>query len=198
MVQWAVTYFVYPKTILKWVNHLQEAKASGALTPDVWITSSDNYESWGGGNPIYHTQELTELMRAIDVSVHTYPFHDSFYNPSFWGVLPDEESLPFEAMTEATMQRAIAYAKNSILLWLSTWRRWALVSQCILETGWASIDETAYGAEALKQRTSSSRKSFTICYVSGRMQRHFPLYFEAFDEQWKKADSPETLRTTSA
>ena len=113
MVQWAVTYFVYPKTILKWVNHLQEAKASGALTPDVWITSSDNYESWGGGNPIYHTEELTELMRAVDfVSVHTYPFHDSFYNPSFWGVLPDEESLPFEAMTEATMQRAIAYAKK--------------------------------------------------------------------------------------
>ena len=33
MVQWAVSYFVYPKTILKWVNHLQEAKASGALTP---------------------------------------------------------------------------------------------------------------------------------------------------------------------
>ena len=113
MVQWAVTYFVYPKTILKWVKHLQDAKASGALTPDVWITSSDNYESWGGGNPIYHTEELTELMRAVDfVSVHTYPFHDSFYNPSFWGVLPDEESLPFEAMTEATMQRAIAYAKK--------------------------------------------------------------------------------------
>ncbi len=31
MVQWAVTYFVYPKTILKWVNYLQDAKANGDL-----------------------------------------------------------------------------------------------------------------------------------------------------------------------
>ncbi len=78
MVQWAVNYFVYPKTILKWVNYLQAAKASGDLTPDVWITSSDNYESWGGGNVIYHTADLTKLLEAVDfVSVHTYPFHDS-------------------------------------------------------------------------------------------------------------------------
>ena len=57
MVQWAVTYFVYPKTILKWVNHLQAAKASGAYSRRM-DHFSDNYESWGGGNPIYHTKSL--------------------------------------------------------------------------------------------------------------------------------------------
>ena len=89
MVQWAVTYFVHPKTILKWVNYLQTAKASDALTSDVLITSSDNYESWRGGNPICHTEELTELMRAVDfISVHTYPFHDFFIIPCSGGVLP--------------------------------------------------------------------------------------------------------------
>ena len=89
MVQWAVTYFVYSKTILKWVNYLQTAKASDALTSDVLITSSDNYESWRGGNPIYHTEELTELKRAVDfISVHTYPFHDFFIIPCSGGVLP--------------------------------------------------------------------------------------------------------------
>ena len=113
VIQWSETYFVYLKAILKWVNHLQTAKASGALTPDVLITSSDNYVAWGGGNPIYHADELTELMRAVDfISVHTYPFHDSFYNPSFWGVLPEEDSMPVESMTEATLQRAIAYARK--------------------------------------------------------------------------------------
>ena len=40
MVQWAVNYFVYPNTILKWVNFLQDAKAAGDLPGDVWITSS--------------------------------------------------------------------------------------------------------------------------------------------------------------
>ena len=153
---------MYPETILRWINHLQEAKASGALTPDVWITSSDNYESWGGGNPIYHTEELTELMQAVDfVSVHTYPFHDSFYNPSFWGVLPDEESLPFEAMTEATMQRAIAYAKNQDAA-VADYMASVGVSKPmhIGETGWASIDETAYGAEGSKAADEFKQKIF--------------------------------------
>jgi len=103
------------KTILKWVNYLQDAKTKGELSEDVWITSSDNYESWGGGNPIYHTPELTQLMQAVDfVSVHTYPFHDSFYNPSFWGVEPDEEALSFELMTDASMRRTIDYAQEAV------------------------------------------------------------------------------------
>ena len=90
MVQWATHYFVYPKTILKWVTHLQELKKTGLLNADIWITSSDNYESWGGGATLYHTEDLTALINAVDfVSVHTYPFHDSFYNQDFWGVLPN-------------------------------------------------------------------------------------------------------------
>ena len=32
MVHWAAGYFVRPKVILKWVNHLQELKASGGAT----------------------------------------------------------------------------------------------------------------------------------------------------------------------
>ena len=116
-------------------------------------------------------------MRAVDfVSVHTYPFHDSFYNPSFWGVLPEEETLPFEVMTEATMQRAIAYAKKQYSA-VAAYMASVGVSKPmhIGETGWASIDETATALQALKQRTSSSRKSFTICCVSGRMRRDFAL-----------------------
>ena len=142
MVQWAVNYFVYPKTILKWVNYLQDAKAAGELPAGVWITSSDNYESWGGGNPIYHTAALTELMQAVDfISVHTYPFHDSFYNPSFWGVLPAEESLPFEAMTEATMHRAIDYAKSQYQAVVDYMAHVGVKKPIhIGETGWARLD----------------------------------------------------------
>lgn len=193
MVQWAVSYFVYPKTILKWVNYLQDAKTKGELSEDVWITSSDNYESWGGGNPIYHTPELTQLMQAVDfVSVHTYPFHDSFYNPSFWGVEPDEEALSFESMTDASMRRTIDYAKKQYQAVIDYM---ALVGVRkpvhIGETGWASYDESAYGANGSKAADEYKQKVFHDLLREWTDAAGISLfYFEAFDEQWKKADSP--------
>jgi hypothetical protein len=44
------SYYVQPSVILKWVNHLQELK-KGKLDANLWITSSDNFASWGGGDP---------------------------------------------------------------------------------------------------------------------------------------------------
>jgi exo-beta-1,3-glucanase (GH17 family) len=193
MVQWAVNYFVYPKTILKWVNYLQDAKAAGELPAGVWITSSDNYESWGGGNPIYHTAALTELMQAVDfISVHTYPFHDSFYNPSFWGVLPAEESLPFEAMTEATMHRAIDYAKSQYQAVVDYMAHVGVKKPIhIGETGWASLDATAYGASGSKAADEYKQKVFHDLLRQWTDEAGITLfYFEAFDERWKKADAP--------
>ena len=88
MVKWAESYYVQPKTILKWVNHLQNLKKEGKLSKDLWITSSDNFASWGGGGDEYHVPDLVQLMKAVDyISAHTYPMHDTHYNPQFWGVL---------------------------------------------------------------------------------------------------------------
>jgi len=88
MVKWAAGYFVQPGVILEWVNHLQKLKQTGELPKDIWITSSDNFASWGGGGTEYHVPDLEKLIRAVDyVSLHTYPMHDSHYNPDFWGVL---------------------------------------------------------------------------------------------------------------
>jgi exo-beta-1,3-glucanase (GH17 family) len=194
MVQWAVTYFVYPKTILKWVNYLQAAKASGELKADVWVTSSDNYESWGGGNSVYHTADLTQLFEAVDfVSVHTYPFHDSFYNPSFWGVLPSEEALPFDEMTGLTMDRAIAYAKGQYQSVLDYMTQLGIDKPVhIGETGWASIDGTAYGVKGSKAADEYKQKAFHDRLRAWTDEEGISLFFfEAFDEQWKNADSPD-------
>ncbi len=86
MVHWAWSYFVKPGVILKYVNYLQELKSIGKLSPDLWITSSDNFASWGGGSPDYHNEDLEALANAVDyVSMHTYPFHDTHYNSAFGG-----------------------------------------------------------------------------------------------------------------
>ncbi|MBP9198253.1 MAG: glycosyl hydrolase family 17, partial [Saprospiraceae bacterium] len=94
MVKWATSYFVTPNIILKWVNYLQDLKKENKLPKDLWITSSDNFASWGGGDTIYHVKELIELYHAVDyVSIHTYPMHDTHYNPVFWGVNEDDDQL---------------------------------------------------------------------------------------------------------
>ena len=53
MVKWATAYYVLPKVILKWVNHIQTLKSQGKFPKDTWVTSSDNFASWGGGEDVY-------------------------------------------------------------------------------------------------------------------------------------------------
>ena len=78
MVHWAASYFVEPGIILKYVNQLQQMKSDGELSEDLWVTSSDNFASWGGGSENYHKEDLNALIKAVDyLSVHTYPFHDT-------------------------------------------------------------------------------------------------------------------------
>jgi len=179
---------------LKWVNFLQDAKLSGKLNKDVWITSSDNYESWGGGDTVYHTQDLVDLMNAVDfISVHTYPFHDSYYNPSFWGVLPQEETLAFDAMTHAAMERAVSYAKKQYQGVVEYMRAQKINKPVhIGETGWATIDAAAYGNAGSKAADEYEQKLFHDLMRQWTNEAGISLFFfEGFDEQWKRADSPD-------
>jgi len=188
MVQWAVKYFVYPKTILRWVNYLQNLKQSGDLPADLWVTSSDNFESWGGGDKGYHTDDLVKLINAVDfLSVHTYPFHDSHYNSDFWGVLKHEEQLSDQQMIEAAMLRAKQYA-------ISQYQGVADYLQSldidkpihIGETGWSSIAATAYGASGSKAADEFKQALFYQHMRDWEKSAGMSVfYFEAFDEQWK-------------
>ena len=114
MVKWATDYYVQPSVILKWVTHLQELKKEGALPKSLWITSSDNFASWGGGGAEYHSEDLEKLIAAVDyISVHTYPFHDTHYNPSFWhGNEMHVNTLTLQERIDAAMLRSLDYAVN--------------------------------------------------------------------------------------
>jgi exo-beta-1,3-glucanase (GH17 family) len=193
MVHWAWNYHVEPAIILKWVNHLQNLKKEGQLPATLWITSSDNFASWGGGSSEYHKNELNELIKAVDyISMHTYPMHDTHYNPEFWGVPEDEEHLTDMEKIDAAMLRARDYAISqyeSVVKYMHSLGVNKPVH--IGETGWASISNEFYGDEGA--RAIDEYKSAAYYYHMREWTNRDGItcfYFEAFDEQWKDATNP--------
>ncbi|MBX2817888.1 MAG: glycosyl hydrolase family 17 [Saprospiraceae bacterium] len=193
MVKWATSYYVQPGVILRWVNHLQELKKSGALPKDLWITSSDNFASWGGGGEEYHVDELTRLIQAVDfISLHTYPMHDTHYNPAFWGTKPEDASLSLEEKIEVAMQRALEYAQFQFQSTEDYVKRLGIEKPIhIGETGWASYSNGHYG-DAGSKATDEYKEA--IYYGLLRDWTNVAgiscFYFEAFDEVWKDAANP--------
>ncbi|THD69156.1 glycosyl hydrolase family 17 [Robertkochia marina] len=194
MVHWATSYFVQPGVILKWVNHLQELKKEGQLSQDLWITSSDNFASWGGGDASYHKEELEALARAVDyISVHTYPFHDTHYNPEFWNEAIDTSAaLSQEEQLERSMKAAADYAKiqhQNVLDYLEE----IGVSKPVHigETGWASSTDGFYGQEGSKAADEVKQALYyRNIRAWSKAQNIACFYFEAFDEIWKDAANP--------
>jgi hypothetical protein len=171
-----------------WVRHLQALKQTGDLAEGIWITSSDNFESWGGGKKIFHTAELAALVNAVDfVSMHTYPFHDSYYNQEFWGVLGDEESLPKLAMTQAVMRRAAEYAASQHQAVVQYVASLGIAKPVhVGETGWASKDSGAYGEKGSIAADEFKQKLYYDYIREWSDQAGVTLfYFEIFDEVWK-------------
>jgi exo-beta-1,3-glucanase (GH17 family) len=194
MVHWAWNYYVEPGIILKWVIHLQNLKKSGKLPGDLWITSSDDFASWGGGGPEYHVEDLNELIRAVDfISMHTYPMHNSYYNPAFWVVRDDESGLSDMEKVDAAMVRARDFAISQYENVVNYMQSLGVNKPVhIGETGWASYSTDRYGAEG--SRATDEYKS-AIYYRDMREWTNQAgitcFYFEAFDEQWKDAANPD-------
>jgi exo-beta-1,3-glucanase (GH17 family) len=190
MVKWATSYFVQPNIILKWVSHLQALKQTGKLSKDIWITSSDNFASWGGGDPQYHTEDLTKLIKAVDyVSVHTYPMHDTHYNPVFWGVFGKETELSSLKRIDIAMNRAKNYAisqHDSVASYIKSLGIKKPIH--IGETGWASASNGFYGSKGSKATDEYKEAIFYNNMRQWTDQDNMScFYFEAFDEPWKDA-----------
>lgn len=194
MVKWAAAYHVQPGIILKWVNHLQGLKAKGELPADLWITSSDNYASWGGGDPEYHVEDLEKLIRAVDyVSLHTYPMHETHYFPEFWGVSTSDADLTKTAKVKNAMERALEYAQRqyeSTAAYIESLGVEKAIH--IGETGWATASNEQYGPEGT--RATDEYKSGIYHELMREWTNQDGIacfYFEAFDEIWKDAENPD-------
>ncbi|GAA4275634.1 hypothetical protein GCM10022259_03580 [Aquimarina mytili] len=190
MIRWATSYYVLPNVILKWVNYLQNLKKEGKLSKDLWITSSDDFASWGGGEESYHVKDLEALIKAVDyVSMHTYPYHNTHYNPEFWGIDDEEVNLSSEEKIEAAMQRALKFAQKQYKA-VSNYVESLGVKKPIHigETGWATVSNGHYGSNGSKA-TDEFKEALYYKYMREWTNKEgiSCFYFEAFDEPWKDA-----------
>lgn len=193
MVHWQWEYHVEPGIILKWVDHLQDLKNKGELPGDLWITSSDNFASWGGGGSEYHNEDLKELIRSVDyISMHTYPMHDTHYNPEFWGVPEAEENLSDMEKIEAALIRSRDYAISQYQSVVDYMKSLGVDKPVhIGETGWATVSNGFYGDDGSRATDEYKMARYhDLIREWADKQGVSVFYFEAFDEQWKDAENP--------
>ena len=192
MVHWATSYHLEPKYILKWVKHLQDLKINGTINNNIYITSSDNFASWGGGSEEYHNDDLDELIRSVDyVSMHTYAFHDTYYNPIFWNLSGDSEDLSKKDIIKKAIQNAVEYELsqfNSVQEYVHGIDSSKQVH--IGETGWSSVASDLYGyggTEAADEyKLGLYYEMITDVCVAKSVSC---FYFSAFDEPWKDSQN---------
>lgn len=193
MVKWAWAYYVDPVIILKWVTYLQDLKKQHKLPEELWITSSDNFASWGGGGNEYHTDDLNKLIKAVDyISMHTYPMHDTHYNPAFWGIKENEQSLTEKQKINSAIKRAVDY---SILQYQSvvTYMKSIGVNKPVHigETGWATSSNEQYGNDGSKATDEyKSARYYELMRNWTNSAGVTCFFFEAFDENWKNSSNP--------
>ena len=194
MVKWATSYYVTPAIILKWVNHLQELKKTNQLPKNLWITSSDNYLSWGGGDEQYQTEDLNSLIKAVDyISLHSYPIHDERYFPEIWGIKENETNLSDKMKIDTAMLRARDYAisqYNGVVKYMKSIGVDKPVH--IGETGWTTIDNLYYGEKGSKAADEyKAAQYYKLMREWSNKEKITCFYFEAFDENWKDGSNPE-------
>jgi exo-beta-1,3-glucanase (GH17 family) len=193
MVHWAWNYHVAPSIILKWVRHLQALKKDGGLPNDVWITSSDNFASWGGGGPEYHNADLNALIAEVDfISMHTYPMHDTHYNPEFWHVPAADSTLTDLEKVESAMIRSRDYAISQYQSVVDYMRSLGIEKPVhIGETGWSTLSNEFYGpndSRAVDEYKSARYHDLMREWSDANGVTLF--YFIGFDEKWKDAANP--------
>lgn len=193
MVHWATGYYVHPRIILKEVLRLQKLKEDGGLPSDLWITSSDNFASWGGGDGSYHLPALDSLIKAVDyLSVHSYPFHDTHYDPDWWWMPTEQKSWTKQEQIAAGIERSIQRVNAQVKAVGEYMHSLGLDKPIhVGETGWASDDDLLYDREG-----SGAADEYKEMLYHDQIRTMLQdqgmscFYFEAFDEPWKGGDNP--------
>jgi len=192
MVHWATSYHLEPKYVLKWVKYLQDLKINGTINNNIWITSSDNFASWGGGSEEYHNDDLDELIRSVDyVSMHTYAFHDTYYNPVFWNLSGDSEDLSKKDIIKKAIQKAVEYELSQFNSVQEYVHGIDISKQVhIGETGWSSVASDLYGYGGTEAADEYKLGLYYEMITDVCIAKSIScFYFSAFDEPWKDSQN---------
>lgn len=187
MVTWQ-EHFVPASVILKWINYLKQARTTGKMPQKTLITTSDNWAALGG-TVNYHNDDLVELLKQIDfVSLHTYAFHDTYYDPQLkWTPSEQETDLSATKQAELAIKRSIAHQIKQYEATKNYMNKNGIHKQIhIGETGWASLDNSHYGDDGTCAADEYNAKLFYDAVKTWTTDNNITcFYFEAFDEPWK-------------
>ena len=123
--------------------------------------------------------------------MHSYPMHDTHYNPDFWIVLESESKLSDLEKIDAAMIRSLNYAKSQYNA-VNNYMKSLGVDKPIHigETGWASFSTGQYGPDGSK---ACDEYKEALYYKHMREWTNKAgmscFYFEGFDEPWKGGDN---------
>lgn len=186
MVTWQA-HFVPAGIILKYVKVVEEARRDGSIPETVLVTTSENWAALGGAES-YRNPDLVELLKSMDfLSLHTYAFHDTYYNPALPWAASAEAGLPAAEQSRLAMDRCLDLQKDQHAAVVEYLERIDAVKPVhIGETGWASLDDSHYGDEGTRAATELNVKLFYDAAMEWtRGEGLTCFYFEAFDEPWK-------------
>lgn len=147
------------------------------------VTTDDNWA--------FYASAPTAITDVIDfASVHTYPLADSVYNSTLWDW--QQTATPAASRAAAMMDASIASAKKDYTAVRSYFDGKGLSTMPIIigETGWKAV---ATGGETFRAHPVNQKMYFDrlAAWSAAGKTGAGPtsiVYFEAFDEPWKKAD----------
>lgn len=195
------TVSVGNETMVEWSTHKVDPVVMGGYIRKVRsaiqqpVTTNDNFLFWKSAPKV-----ITDVVDYA--AVHTYPFLDTFYNPSAidWrqkAVAADQRAAAMVAAAVAVAKSQFAEARDGLdKLNLKD------LSMVIGETGWAAVDTAGGPTLAFRAHPVNQKMYFDAmqAWAAEGRRGNGPqavFFFQAFDEPWKQGDDGWGLFNTN-
>ncbi len=195
------TVSVGNETMVEWSTHKVDPVVMGGYIRKVRaaiqqpVTTNDNFLFWKSAPKV-----ITDVVDYA--AVHTYPFLDTFYNPSAidWrqkAVAADQRAAAMVAAAVAVAKSQFAEARDGLdKLNLKD------LPMVIGETGWAAVDTAGGPTLAFRAHPVNQKMYFDAmqAWAAEGRRGNGPqavFFFQAFDEPWKQGDDGWGLFNTN-
>jgi hypothetical protein len=150
------------------------------------VTTNDNFLFWRAVPKV--------IADVVDfAAVHTYPFLDTFYNPS--AIDWRQKSVPDDQRAAAMVAAAVAVAKSQFAEARDGLNKLNLTDMPMVvgETGWAAVDTPGGPTLNLRAHPVNQKMYFDALQAWAAEGRkgsgpQAVFFFQAFDEPWKQGD----------